>query len=97
MHSRRSIIHIFAATATVALGTAAGRQVLAQAVPIPLLHEGEPSAVQWGYAMKSKTANTCAKCVNYAALAAFPGTGLCKLIDNRRVMAGGLSNGFKPR
>lgn len=97
MHSRRSIIHIFAATVTVALGTATGRQVLAQASPIPLLHEGEPKAVELRYTMKSKTANTCMKCAHYAALAAFPGTGICRLIDNRRVMAAGVSNGFKPR
>jgi hypothetical protein len=97
MVSRRSIIRIFAATATVALGTATVRQVRAQAPPIPLLHEGEPKAVELRYTMKSKTANTCVKCANYTALAAFPGTGICRLIDNRRVMAGGLSNGFKPR
>lgn len=97
MHSRRSIIHIFAATATVALGAATGRQVLAQASPIPLLHEGEPKAVELRYTVKSKTANTCVKCANYAALATFPGTGMCRLIDNRRVMAAGLSKEFKPR
>ena len=95
MQNRRVLIHIVAATAVVVLGGATARRVLAQAPPIPLLHEGEPGAVKQKYTAASKTADTCSKCANFTELTNFPGTGMCQLVDNRRVMAGGVCKEFQ--
>jgi hypothetical protein len=94
MQNRRVIIHIMAATVAVALGGPTAKRVLAQASSIPLLHEGEPKALQQHYMAASKTADTCLKCFNYTELSSYTGTGMCQLVVNRRVMAGGVCKEF---
>lgn len=93
MSNRRDAIRFVTTTAVAFVCVGNCLRALAET---PLLQEGEPMAKSLKYSANSKKTDVCARCANYAPLAAHPGTGLCKQFPMRRVSGTGWCEKFSP-